>query len=172
MSFRGIRKILIVPALALVVAATITPAAAAAAGARQPETAPQLLTDLESGSTEKAIGARQRDHGNPTAIKIPAQSKLPADPAAFAQAITNDWSKIAGFIKQGSDESMEAIKMLATQVANFFSPLHADVADLREEVEILWWHIGGWSRLLDVPFSELPTAACSPTVHACTLPVI
>jgi hypothetical protein len=133
----------------------LAPLTAAAAGARQPETAPQFLKDLDNRLAEKAIGARLRDHGNPTAIGLPTQSTLPADPAAFVQAIGNDWSKVAGFIKQGSDESMQAIKTLAEQVANVVRPLHADVADLREEVDILWWHIGGWSRLLDVPFSEL-----------------
>jgi hypothetical protein len=135
----------------------LAPLAAAAAGARQPEAAPQLLTHLERSLAEKAIRARQREHGEPNEIKAPAMSTLPTDQAALTQAIANDWSKAAGFIKQASDESMEAIKRLATQVANVVKPLHADVADLREEVEILWWHIGGWSRILDVPFSKLPT---------------
>jgi hypothetical protein len=132
----------------------LAPLAAAVAGARHPEAAPEILADLEHGLADRAVSVRQRDHGNPESIRLPAASKLPAD---LAPAIGNDWSKVAAFIKQTSDEGMAAVSTLATQAANVVRPLHADVADLREEVQLLWWHIGGWSRILDMPFSELPT---------------
>jgi rhodanese-related sulfurtransferase len=139
----------------------LAPLATAAAGARHPAAAPELLSELEHGLAVEAINARQRRHGDPNAIKLPAKSKLPAEQAAFAESISNDFSKIAGFFKQISDESIEATKTLATQVANIIKPLHADVVDLREEVEILWWHIGGWSKLVHMPFSELPSGTAA-----------
>ena len=142
------------------VACALAVLATRAGGAREPEAAPQLLADFERELLARAISARQRDHDYPDTIRLPAKSKLP-DVTALAQAIPNDWNKIAGYLKQISDESTEAIKVLATQAANLTRPLHSDVADLREELAILWWHIGGWSRKLGVPFSDLPPATAA-----------
>lgn len=135
--------------------------AASAGNARKPEAAPTLLTRFEQELAARAVNVRQRDHGQTDAIKPPVKSALPADAGALAQAIPNDWGKIAGYIKQVSDESIEATKVLAVQVAGVIRPIHADVADLREEVAMLWWHIGGWSRVLEVPFAELPPATAA-----------
>jgi hypothetical protein len=54
-----------------------------------------------------------------------------------------------------SEESTEITKTLADQVFAVVQPLALQVQTLREEVEMLWWHVGGWSRLLDKPFAEL-----------------
>lgn len=140
------------------VTAALVPLATSVAGLRSPATNPELLAELDRALSAKAVSARQRDHSDSNVIKLPATGKMPTDAAAFAQAITNQWDKIAGYFKQVSDESYEATKNLANQTATVVKPMHADVADLREEVGMLWWHIGGWSRLLDVPFSELPAA--------------
>jgi len=139
----------------------LAPLATTAGGARQPEAAPQVLADFEYGLSAEAVSSRKRNHGDADVIRLPAKSNLPTDAAAFAQSITNDWAKVAGFFGQVSNESIEATKALATQTARVIRPLLADVADLREEVEILWWHIGGWSRLLEAPFSELPPATAA-----------
>jgi hypothetical protein len=132
----------------------LAPLAAAVGGARQPNAAPQLLADLEDRLAASAMRARQREHENPTTINPPEASRLPPD---LTQAIGGDWNKVGPLIKQVSDESTEATKALATEAAKVVASLYADVTDLREEVEILWWHIGGWSRLLEMPFSALPT---------------
>ena len=54
-------------------------------------------------------------------------------------------------MKQSSAIDASLIRL----VENTLSPLVDQVQDLREEVSILWWHIGGFSRILDKPFTEL-----------------
>jgi hypothetical protein len=78
---------------------------------------------------------------------------VPSEAATLGQ---NDWGKITNLFKQVSEEAHEATKNLASQTACVIRPLAADVLDLREEVEMLWWHIGGWSRILEQPFADLP----------------
>lgn len=54
-----------------------------------------------------------------------------------------------------SEESSDITGNLATQVFSVVKPLAAQVLTLREEVEMLWWHVGGWSRVLEKPFAQL-----------------
>lgn len=136
----------------------IAPLAAAASGLRKPAASPELLAELDRGLACQAISSRQREHGDATAIKLPAKSKLPSD---FSDTLTNDWKKIGLSIKQVSDESFEASKNIANQVASVVKPMHADIADLREEVAMLWWHLGGWSRILETPFAEMSAATAA-----------
>jgi hypothetical protein len=139
----------------------IVPLAAAAFGLRKPTATPELLSEFDRTLAKRAISVRQREHGDPAVIKHPAKSKLPADAGAFGQSLTNDWNKIGATFKQVSDESIEADQNLANQVASVVKPMHADVADLREEVAMLWWHLGGWSRVLETPFADMPPAAAA-----------
>jgi hypothetical protein len=141
--------------------AAIAPLATAAFGHRKPAASPELLQQLENGLAARAVGDRRRERGDPSTIKGPSKSKLPADAAAFGQTLSSGWEKVAAAFKQVSDEAHEANRNLATQVAGVVKPMHDDVADLREEVAMLWWHIGGWSRLLDAPFSEMPIATAA-----------
>jgi hypothetical protein len=138
----------------------LAPLATAAAGLRQPAASPEILLELAQRLVAKAVSARQRDSTDPKVIKRPAMSKLP-DAAAIAQAIPNDWGKIGAFIRQVSDETFIAEKNLADQTIAVVGSMHAELADLREEVSMLWWHIGGWSRLLDMPFSGLSPATAA-----------
>jgi len=54
-----------------------------------------------------------------------------------------------------SEESAEITKTLTNQLLSVLQPLAAETLTLREEVDMLWWHIGGWSRLLEKPFADL-----------------
>jgi hypothetical protein len=125
----------------------------AAAGHRTPVVWPELLKEADHAVTLKAIENRQRTRANPEQIKLPSKVKI--DAAADAIAQTPDWAKASELFKQISNDAHEAIKNLASQTAFVARPLAADVQDLREEVSMLWWHIGGWSRLLEKPFADL-----------------
>lgn len=127
-----------------------------AAGLRRPAVRPELLDEARHAISVEAIATRKRNPSNPDQIKAPTKSKLPTDAATLAQS--GDWGKTAALFKQVSDEAYEATKVLANQTASVIRPLAADVADLAEEVEMLWWHIGGWSRFLEKPFAELKPA--------------
>jgi len=119
-------------------------------GLRSPQVSLPLVAQAGHALSVQAINDRQRTPSNPEQIKLPPKSKLPAEAETLAGS--NQWQEL---IKKVTDESNEAVKNLANQTAWVTRPLAADVADLREEVAMLWWHIGGWSRILDRPFSEL-----------------
>ncbi|HDR8996992.1 TPA: hypothetical protein QDB01_002921 [Burkholderia vietnamiensis] len=127
--------------------------------AREPAVRPEVMDEARQAITSKAIQDRQRERSNPEQIKLPPQSKVPTEAEALAQA--GDWAKTANLFKQISAESYEATKNLANQTAWVTRPLAKDVLDLREEVEMLWWHIGGWSRVLERPFSDLNPAVAA-----------
>lgn len=133
--------------------AGLAPVTAAAAGLRKPVAAATLLDGFSRKLTEQSISQRDRVHAEPSEIKSPAVSKIGTETTALAGA--GDWGKAAALIKQTSDESFAATKALATQTASVVRPLAEDVADLREEVAMLWWYIGGWSRSLDCPLTDL-----------------
>jgi len=133
--------------------AGLAPVTAAAAGLRKPVAAATLLDGFLRTLAEQAISQRDRDHAEPTQIKSPAASKIGTETTALAGA--GDWGKAAALIKQTSDESFAATRTLVAQTVSVVRPLAEDVADLREEVAILWWYIGGWSRSLDCPLTDL-----------------
>jgi hypothetical protein len=57
-------------------------------------------------------------------------------------------------LKQIPEESVKNIEALVLQTISALTPLTGAIKELREEVQILWWHIGGWNRELKKPFSE------------------
>ena len=130
--------------------ATLT---AAVSGLREPLVRPELVEAMRFAIQEKAINARKQVPIDPKHIRQPAASKLSNELAALAQGA--DINKAAVLLKQVSEESTEITKMLASQVFSVAAPLTAQVLTLREEVDMLWWHVGGWSRLLEKPFADL-----------------
>lgn len=136
--------------------AALAPLTTAAAGLRQPTVRPELLDEAQHVVSAKAIKDRQRARSNPEQIKRPPDSSVPTETALLAEA--PNWGKAVTLLKQVSDEAHKATTNLANQTYWVTRPLAADIADLREEVEMLWWHIGGWSRVLERPFADLEPA--------------
>ncbi len=138
------------------VVAALAPLAASLAGKRVPLVQPQFLEVARSGLHERAVDARLHRDADPKLIKPPAKSNTPAAVQELLQA--PEWERAGAILSQISQESTAGTTNLATQVRNVVSSLAAQVASLREEVEMLWWYIGGWSRVLDRPFTELEPA--------------
>lgn len=120
------------------VAAGFAPLTAAAVGNREPLVQPGLIEQARQAIHKAAVAARRYDspQSKQTAPKI--------DETADALAQNGDWPTAAVLFKQ-----------IATEGAARSDRLAAEVRDLREEVDILWWYIGGWSRILERPFSAL-----------------
>lgn len=133
--------------------AGLAPLTAAAAGNRAPVVRPEFLEEARQALHDGAVGARLRSPVDPQHIKLPPKSKVPA---AAAQA--GDWAKAAELFNQVSEESVQGMRNLVNQVHNVLVPLVAEVTDLREEIDMLWWYVGGWSRVLERPFTELKLA--------------
>lgn len=120
------------------VGASFAPLTAAAVGNREPLVQPGLIEQARQALHTAAVAARRYDNpqSNRTAPKV--------DETADALAQNGDWAKAAVLLKQ-----------IATEGTARSDRLAAEVHDLREEVDMLWWYIGGWSRILEQPFSTL-----------------
>jgi hypothetical protein len=134
-------------------AAALAPLTAAAVGNRKPIVCPEFLDEMERGINAVSISNRER-HDLKISVTRPGKQTVPA--AADALAQTPDLPKAIALIKQVSDESFAASKMLSGQTFADLTAVRRRVIDLQEEVQILWWFIGGWSRALNRPFAELP----------------
>jgi len=116
----------------------------AAAGNRMPLVHPELVSYARQALYEKSINSR------PTKV----ESLMPAS-TQKRKAIGE-----VGVLNPGPSlqEASASARSTSNQTRKLFEDLAWQVKYLREEVEILWWHIGGWSRLLEKPFSELDDA--------------
>lgn len=126
---------------------------AAAGGSREPVARPELIDAMRYAIEEKAIESRQQQPANPKQITLPAASKLIEELTALTQA--PEVGKASALLKQVSEESAAITTSLSKQVFAVIHPLAAQILTLREEVEMLWWYIGGWSRILGKPFAGL-----------------
>ncbi len=131
--------------------AAIAITCAAVQGLRAPLVAPGLVVHAEAYLSSHAVATRRRSRANLDTIKLPGKSKIPTEAASLAQA--GDWSVVANLLARTSDESTDRLKTAINQIFGVIKPMAQDIVDLREEVAMLWWHIGGWSRLLDAPFA-------------------
>ena len=132
--------------------AALAPLTTIAAGLRQPIVRPELIDLIIAKIQETAVSARRHAPADPNRIKRPA-SKLSSEVTALTQA--PELTKASNLVKAMSEESIEITANLANQVYAVVQPLAGEVLTLREEVDMLWWYVGGWSRLLDRPFAEL-----------------
>lgn len=135
------------------ICAGLAPIVATAAGSRVPLVRHQFIEDARRALDIHSINSRQQIAADVSKIKQPVKSKVAAAVDAYLPA--PDWNKSGDAIKLAANESFEATNTLANQVYSVISPLAKQVQDLREEVSMLWWYIGGWSRVLEKPFSEL-----------------
>jgi hypothetical protein len=123
-------------------------------GLRKPIVEPELVEKAKYYLSATGIEERRSQVSEPTHIRLPSKSKVPGEADALLEA--PDWQKAAALFKKMSEEFYESTKLLANQVAQDTRDLSAEAAILREEVDMLWWYIGGWSRVLERPFSDLP----------------
>ena len=146
----GLLKAAVADAKLYAALATLT---TAASGLRQPSVRPDLIDEMRLAIQETAVSARQHAPVDPRHIELPAASKLSAELAALT--VGPELARACALLNRASEESAEITKTLTKQLLTVLQPLAAETLRLREEVEMLWWHIGGWSRLLDKPFTDL-----------------
>ena len=128
------------------ICAGLAPIVRAAGGNHTPLVQPEFIEEARQTLAVHSVTSRQQSAIN---IKLPAKSKVSASVDTCLQS--PDWTNIGNAIKLADSSSFEAIKNLTNQV----SPLVKEVQTLREEVSILWWCFGGWSRVLEKPFADL-----------------
>jgi hypothetical protein len=132
---------------------------ASVVGIRSATVRPDLPELMGKALERQAKSVNNLSAGDPNSIKSPAASK-------HATELTNlvnspDLAPAINLLKQVSEESLDNTKTLANQVCAVVRPLLAKVVNLEEKVEMLSWHVGGWSRLLNKPFGEFEIGAAS-----------
>ncbi|OHC26960.1 MAG: hypothetical protein A2Y50_03465 [Pseudomonadales bacterium RIFCSPLOWO2_12_59_9] len=120
------------------------------AGKRPPSQAEWLVA-----SAKKALGIRSVENRSPAAVEKIA-------PTAFkdlAQDIANtatesDWAKLAAVLGKVRTEAQNSGKAIVAQSNNALAELDRQMKLMREETQMLWWLIGGHSRLLERGFTK------------------
>jgi len=131
---------------------------ASANGNRQPLLErSKLVSEANDALQALSVAGRQFGGSNFKSITLPAKSTVGDSVDKFLQG-GPDWNKTAELFKQISNENLDAIKKLTNQVHGVLLPMSQRLSGLEEEVSMLWWYIGGWSRLLNRPFNELNPA--------------
>ena len=137
--------------------AAVASLATAAAGNRQPLVRPEFLDDARQTLLVRETTARSIATADSEQISAPPKSKVPAA-AAEALGQAPDWAKVLALFKQIGAEADAAFSHLESQVGGAFLSLATEVANIREELDILWWFVGGWSQVLERPFGDLDRA--------------
>ncbi len=130
----------------------LAPLTANYASSRQPLLVPELLPLFEKRLAETAIRGRTATKINVATIKAPAVGKIAIDALALPQ--TSDWEQAGKLIKQAADEANVALGKVADASAAAIKALTLECDLLREETNMLWWHVGGVSRLTNIRFAS------------------
>ncbi len=135
--------------------AGLTILSAYASANRTPLVLPGLVE--EAKRTLHRIAVTDRVPANlVSSISSPAASKATAAVPSFLQG--PDWTKVGEILKDLGQESVQHTTTLVKEMRRVLSPLLSEIKYLREEQEMLWWYVGGWSRVLARPFTELKPA--------------
>lgn len=121
-------------------------------GNRAPLVLPELIEEARVALINIAVDNRNQT----TPLKqIKLQVKNGIEEAVDALLAAPAWPPVGELFKQVNDSNLKINKNLANQINEVLTPLANQLADAQEEVEMLWWHIGGWSRILEKPLSGL-----------------
>lgn len=129
-----------------------------ATNTRTPLVMPTLINDAQHHLDIFSVEMRTPPEVTVAKVRRLAQSKVPEEADEFAKA--PDWIKTAALFKKASEE-YSGIAIFAQQAFSVVSPLVRYTELLYEELEILWWYVGGWSKILNKPFGELDLAVAA-----------
>jgi hypothetical protein len=129
----------------------LAPLCTAACGTRKPLVVPALLGFLEKQLADEAIA--ERIVAKVGRISAPAVGKAGGEASQLAQ--TGDWTKASTVINQVINDGHAAVTSVAGAADAAVSVLQDQLDVLREEVGMLWWHVGGVSRKTNEAFADL-----------------
>lgn len=132
------------------VLAGLAPLSAAAGGHRKPMVRPEVLSEFANTLYKMSI----RSPAKIESIRSHIEAQGSGSALAMAEAGGADPAKISAALKQLAADSNATTAKLAGQAREDTLDLSRRVIDLQEEVEILWWYVGGWTRVFERPFSD------------------
>lgn len=120
-------------------------------GLRPPPGAQWLLKD--AGDAMLGIAVTERKPANiDTKITATSVTKITDEIAALT---LNDMAALQAALNRIRTEALNSGKTIATQTSSALAGLNRQVRLQREEGQMLWWLVGGHSRSLERPFSDL-----------------
>lgn len=168
---KNARELEVLAAITLVqLAQTIEDSAAATAalaistalvgGAR----APQLPLDLGKLG-EHALKALSIDRSKRPSVSVPPSAKLTFEPAAAKARAQFDGAGLGEAFTLAGTAASTALNGVQAKNAAAVSALETRLLQQDEELQMLWWLIGGRSEYLDCEFDDVPSAV-QPLVFA------
>ena len=133
--------------------AALIPVVASACGHREPLLQLDFIQEAQQALVDHSFNSRNSPHADITKIKAPAKNKAAIEIDKLAETI--DVAALANIVKSSSNEASEALQKSVNQIFSVLKPLVNQTSELREEVSMLWWLIGNYSRILDKPFADL-----------------
>lgn len=122
-----------------------------AAGNRKPLVCPEFLQTISDGLAKASIKSRSHEEIAFSSLKLFPKNTITAEFLANFSTV----AQLFPTIQQLGEQVVDSSNKLAQQLSPLFTALISQNAQLREEVDILWWFVGGWSKLLNQPFSEM-----------------
>jgi hypothetical protein len=117
-------------------------------GLRVPVVNAQHIVDFRTTLNNMSV----RERGLiPTKIKPLSVSTITPEQLTGAASLP----AAAALYGQANDELRKATQLAFTETQKILASTVDQLEEGREEVDILWWLIGGWSRLLNCPFNSL-----------------
>ncbi len=142
--------------------AGLTLLAASFAGTRAPLARPEVIDRARVELRRMAVAGRGSLPGQP-AVEAPARLRDVAPP--------DDWQKLALGLRQIVEDASNADASMAEQLSEALTVAVNRITDLGEELDMLSWFVGGWSRVLAKPFGSLalPVAVATAAHDLATL---
>jgi hypothetical protein len=119
-------------------------------GARKPRLPFDLLVLGTAAAGALSIGAGRRP-SSPT-LQAPTHVNFEAVAKALGE---NDWTAAATSIKTSGTAVDGAIQLLATRTKDALEVFSSILQQQDEELQMLWWLLGGRSEDLDLPFDAI-----------------
>lgn len=123
-----------------------------ACGRRIPVVWPQFVENVSAAARDLSIDERRA--GKPKQIGV---QKLSEELGASEDDLVTemDPTELSELFKKVNVESQEMDRFLAFQVTAALKPIRDEVANLREEKDMLWWLIGGQSHLFHQSYASM-----------------
>jgi hypothetical protein len=124
------------------------------AGMRVALICPELAEWAKGRLVEIAVSKRQRDLNAVVRTPAHAKSNLPGQVDAWLPAA--DFPKLAPMLKLAGQEIDALASALYSRTSGGLSAVIDEIHELREELEMLWWNVGGFSTQFSKPYASIP----------------
>ena len=121
-------------------------------GKRKPTVYPQFAETVSAAAKDLMTSHRQSLRAKQIRVKTLSKELGASNEELVA---TNDFVTLNSVLKQINVDSQEMDRHLAQQMNSGLGSIHAEIGNLREETDMLWWLIGGQSHIIEEPYFRM-----------------